>query len=117
MNSRVLHVTGMTCDSCANHVEKALLTVPGVHKAEVSYPDALARVSGEPALDPDDARLGSRSSWLPGRARRCAARRDGKRVARQDARSGWAVATRRAAMGVVCISLSSAAAVPRWRRR
>ena len=52
MNSRVLHVTGMTCDSCANHVEKALLTVPGVHKAEVSYPDALARVSGEPALDP-----------------------------------------------------------------
>ncbi|EPZ14117.1 mercuric reductase [Thauera terpenica 58Eu] len=42
----------MTCDSCANHVEKALLTVPGVHKAEVSYPDALARVSGEPALDP-----------------------------------------------------------------
>jgi copper chaperone CopZ len=45
-------VTGMTCDSCANHVEKALLTVPGVHKAEVSYPDALARVSGEPALDP-----------------------------------------------------------------
>jgi mercuric reductase len=52
MNGRVLHVTGMTCDSCANHVEKALLTVPGVHKAEVSYPDALARVSGEPALDP-----------------------------------------------------------------
>ncbi|PKO82554.1 MAG: mercury(II) reductase [Betaproteobacteria bacterium HGW-Betaproteobacteria-13] len=52
MNSRVLHVTGMTCDSCANHVEKALLTVPGVHEAEVSYPDALARVSGEPALDP-----------------------------------------------------------------
>ena len=52
MNSRVLHVTGMTCDSCANHVEKALLTVPGVHKAEVSYPDALASVSGEPALDP-----------------------------------------------------------------
>ncbi len=52
MNGRVLHVTGMTCDSCANHVEKVLLTVPGVHKAEVSYPDALARVSGEPALDP-----------------------------------------------------------------
>jgi len=42
MNGRVLHVTGMTCDSCANHVEKVLLTVPGVHKAEVSYPDALA---------------------------------------------------------------------------
>ena len=52
MSSRVLHITGMTCNSCASHVEKALLAVPGVHKAEVSYPEALARVSGEPAPDP-----------------------------------------------------------------
>ncbi|MBI2311427.1 MAG: mercury(II) reductase [Betaproteobacteria bacterium] len=52
MSNRVLHITGMTCNSCASHVEKALLTVPGVLKAEVSYPDARARVSGEPALDP-----------------------------------------------------------------
>jgi mercuric reductase len=52
MNSRVLHITGMTCNSCASHVEKALRTVPGVHQAEVSYPEALARVSGEAALDP-----------------------------------------------------------------
>ncbi len=52
MSSRVLHITGMTCSSCASHVEKALLAVPGVHKAEVSYPEALARVSGEPAPDP-----------------------------------------------------------------
>lgn len=52
MNSRVLNITGMTCNSCASHVEKALLTVLGVHKAEVSYPDARARVTGEPTLDP-----------------------------------------------------------------
>ena len=52
MSSRVLHITGMTCSSCASHVEKALLAVPGVHKAEVSYPEALVRVSGEPAPDP-----------------------------------------------------------------
>src|SRR3990167_8600590 len=51
MSSRILHITGMTCNSCASHVEKALLAVPGVHKAEVSYPEASARLSGEPALD------------------------------------------------------------------
>jgi mercuric reductase len=52
MSSRVLHITGMTCDSCAIHVEKALRAVPGVHQAQVSYPEALALVSGEPMLDP-----------------------------------------------------------------
>ncbi|MBI4755023.1 MAG: mercury(II) reductase [Betaproteobacteria bacterium] len=53
VSSHVLHITGMTCNSCASHVEKALLTVPGVHKAEVSYPDAVAHVSGEPMLAPE----------------------------------------------------------------
>lgn len=52
MNGLVLQITGMTCNSCASHVEKALLTVPGVQKAEVSYSEGVARVSGEPALDP-----------------------------------------------------------------
>lgn len=52
MTHHVLHITGMTCNTCVSHVEKALLAVPGVHKAEVSYLDALARVSGEPAPDP-----------------------------------------------------------------
>ena len=27
MNSQVLEITGMTCDACASHVEKALLGV------------------------------------------------------------------------------------------
>jgi len=54
MNDRVLHITivGMTCNSCASHVEQALRAVPGVHQAEVSYPDAEAHVRGEPGLDP-----------------------------------------------------------------
>ena len=43
----MLAITGMTCDSCAAHVRKALESVPGVHKALVSYPDATAWVELE----------------------------------------------------------------------
>jgi periplasmic mercuric ion binding protein len=32
-----LSVSGMTCDDCASHVEKALQKVEGVQKAEVDY--------------------------------------------------------------------------------
>ncbi|APZ42414.1 mercury(II) reductase [Acidihalobacter ferrooxydans] len=39
-----LTITGMTCDSCATHVRKALESVPGVSEAQVSYPAATARV-------------------------------------------------------------------------
>lgn len=51
MSSQVLEITGMTCDSCASHVERALLGVPGVRKAEVSYSQGTARVSAGKALD------------------------------------------------------------------
>ena len=51
MNIRVLGITGMTCDACARHVSQALLSVPGVETAEVSYPQRTARVSGAAALD------------------------------------------------------------------
>jgi mercuric reductase len=44
MNEQTLHVTGMTCDHCAASVKKALLAVDGVTRADVSYPDATARV-------------------------------------------------------------------------
>ena len=47
MSEHVLHVTGMTCDHCAASVRQALLTVAGVTRAEVSYPDATARVDAE----------------------------------------------------------------------
>ena len=51
MRSHDLHVTGMTCKACATHVEKALLAVPGVRDAQVSYRDAMARVSATQAVD------------------------------------------------------------------
>jgi len=44
MNTETLEITGMTCDACARHVERALRNVPGVHTAEVSYPQGTARV-------------------------------------------------------------------------
>lgn len=45
MNVVSLEVGGMTCESCARHVEQALRAVPGVQGAEVSYADASAKVS------------------------------------------------------------------------
>ncbi|MEW6414345.1 MAG: mercury(II) reductase [Pseudomonadota bacterium] len=44
MTEQILHVTGMTCGHCAASVSAALLAVAGVSRAEVSYPDATARV-------------------------------------------------------------------------
>ena len=44
MSEQILQVTGMTCDHCAASVQQALLAVAGVSRAEVSYPDATARV-------------------------------------------------------------------------
>ena len=52
MITHVLDITGMTCDACASHVRTALLSVPGVQAAEVSYPQRTARVSGTTTLDP-----------------------------------------------------------------
>ena len=52
MNRRVLEITGMTCDSCVSRVDRALLGVPGVRTAEVSYREGTARVSAENTLDP-----------------------------------------------------------------
>jgi P-type Cu+ transporter len=45
MNSRTLHVGGMTCASCVAHVEKALLKVPGVESASVNLATETATVA------------------------------------------------------------------------
>src|SRR5262249_35498682 len=45
VKSHTLEITGMTCHACARHVEQALLSVPGVHTADVSYPQGTARVT------------------------------------------------------------------------
>ena len=47
-----LRVKGMTCDSCARHVEEALAKVPGVQGVKVSYPEGTARVTAPSSLDP-----------------------------------------------------------------
>ncbi|MBB4517478.1 mercury(II) reductase [Paraburkholderia fungorum] len=53
MNETILRVTGMTCTSCAQHVKEALMGVPGVSHASVTYPQGVARVAGRTAaLDP-----------------------------------------------------------------
>ena len=47
-----LRVEGMTCDSCARHVEDALAKVPGVQGVKVSYPEGTARITAPSSLDP-----------------------------------------------------------------
>ena len=48
-----LEVQGMTCDSCATHVEKALRSVPGVKEARVPHwQSGQAQVKAESTVDP-----------------------------------------------------------------
>ena len=49
-----LHIDGMTCTSCAEHVQQALTNVPGVRAASVSYPQRQAeiKVDAGVGLDP-----------------------------------------------------------------
>ena len=51
MSGHTLEITGMTCDACARHVTQALLTVPGVQSAEVSYPQSTAHVTADGVVD------------------------------------------------------------------
>ncbi len=51
MNTQELDIAGMTCDACASHVRKALLSVAGVKTAEVSYRQRTALVTVAPAMD------------------------------------------------------------------
>ncbi len=45
-----LKITGMTCDSCALHVQQALQQVPGVQQAEVSFAEGQARYEAAPSV-------------------------------------------------------------------
>jgi mercuric reductase len=47
-----LRIRGMTCDSCARHVENALAKVPGIRDVKVSYPEGTARIAAPSPLDP-----------------------------------------------------------------
>ena len=46
-----LQISGMTCQSCATHVQEALQGVPGVRQAQVFYPEGLANVSADAGID------------------------------------------------------------------
>ena len=53
MNTRTLHVGGMTCASCVAHVEKALAKVPGVEAASVNLATETATVTAAPEVEFD----------------------------------------------------------------
>lgn len=48
-----LEIAGMTCDSCAGHVQSALEKVPGVLSAEVSWQNGVARVIASVETPPE----------------------------------------------------------------
>jgi copper chaperone len=50
MNEIILTVTGMTCGGCVNSVQKVLLALPGVQRADVTLSPGQARVVFDPAL-------------------------------------------------------------------
>ncbi len=54
---RVLSIEGMTCESCAAHVQKALLKVPGVAEAKVNYSKGEATVCSKARADVSVASL------------------------------------------------------------
>ncbi len=49
-DSITLRIAGMTCPSCAVHIEKALQQVPGVRTAAVSYPKGSAEITADASL-------------------------------------------------------------------
>lgn len=46
MSQITLAVTGMTCATCARHIEQALRTVAGVRAVRVEYPKSVVRIEG-----------------------------------------------------------------------
>jgi mercuric reductase len=47
------HIDGMTCTSCAEHVQQALMNVPGVRTALVSYPQRRAEIETDAGMSLD----------------------------------------------------------------
>ncbi|QCB46505.1 mercury(II) reductase [Hydrogenophaga sp. PAMC20947] len=90
MNAHTFHITGMTCMSCAAHVEKALTGVAGVGSAKVSYDQGQAQLQSSAPIDPAEliaavaragygAELEARPSSLHGNGEAPARRNEGPR--------------------------------------
>ncbi len=47
-----LAITGMTCNGCVKHVDKALRAVPGVSAVEISLAENRAKVVHDPEESP-----------------------------------------------------------------
>ena len=47
-----LAITGMTCNGCVKHVDKALRVLPGVSAVEVSLADKRATIVHDPEQSP-----------------------------------------------------------------
>lgn len=65
-------VTGMTCASCVNRIQKSLRKLPGVVSADVNLATEKATVQYDPALVVSGLRAGAPATWrwLPPRPRR-----------------------------------------------
>ena len=63
-----LHIDGMTCGSCAEHVKQTLEKVPGVRSASVSYPQRRAEIEASVGTAADVTSLVAAVSALGYRA-------------------------------------------------
>lgn len=50
LQSAVIPISGMTCGNCADHIASELQKIDGVQKAEVSYTEAVAKVTYDAVL-------------------------------------------------------------------
>ena len=53
MQPVTLRIGGMTCVSCASHIQRVLAGLPGVRLARVSYPEQRAEVEADPKVGAD----------------------------------------------------------------
>ena len=96
-----LPITGMTCASCANRIERRLNKLDGV-TATVNYATEKARVEFDPGTVAAEQLVGGRRGRrLPGRAarRRAGRRRRARRRGGRDRAAAPAAHLRRAAVG------------------
>ncbi|HAL73659.1 MAG TPA: heavy metal transporter [Clostridiales bacterium] len=50
IKNKRLRISGMTCISCQQRIDRSLRKLPGIHRAKVSYNTGLADVSYDPAI-------------------------------------------------------------------
>lgn len=103
-----LHIEGMTCNSCADHVKQSPEILSGVRSVSVSYPQRQAEIEIHAGVSAD---VFSLVTAVPSQtAQRANLMACWKRCRIPDQQSAG-ITTR------PCTSLSSAAVAQRWRQR